>query len=77
MLSSMLCTPKSDAYPILQNAVECRTSWFCRTIILNQKIMSRQSIGIAYKCQCFCFVKDWQAADWFFRCEAALAYIGR
>ena len=23
MLSSMLCTPKSDAYLILQNAVEC------------------------------------------------------
>ena len=23
MLRSVLCTPKSDAYPVLQNAVEC------------------------------------------------------
>jgi len=37
MLRSMLCTPRSDASPILQNAVElwCRTNWICGTNILN------------------------------------------
>ena len=35
MLSSMLCTPKSDVYPVLQNAVEC--SDFAELLILNLK----------------------------------------
>ena len=77
-MSSMLCrpTPKSDAYPILQNAVECSDAElidFAELLILNLK-----DNVMEYKCQSFCFVKDSQAADWFFRCEDALAaYIGR
>jgi len=40
MLNSILCTPKIDAYPVLQNAVECSDAElidFAELLILNFK----------------------------------------
>jgi len=71
LLRSMLCKPRSDTYPVLQNAVElwCRTNGFCGTNYIEFNKECRGKLGICLKVSVF--TDSWLAANWLFRREAA------